>query len=142
MKLISRLWEAGTLPIKNGIYYADGRSLSLTIKRNENLEIKVGKQFSLEELYAIDPDYITNIDITKEKILPNDEYFCCGEGSSGAEGFFAYLDSNKKLLWVIYFEELNPFYDFTINDTSAIIKSTLDIQIKLNINNPLLLQIL
>lgn len=136
MTLISRLWEDEKLPIKDGLYFADGKSFSIKLKFNGSMRIESINEFDLEALYMCDPEWITNIDITKIERLQNGYYFCCGEGANGSEGFFALLNSGKKLLWVAYFEELNPFCDFVVRENAVIIKSTSGATIDLDLCNP------
>ncbi|EAM8245442.1 hypothetical protein CLL99_003417, partial [Salmonella enterica subsp. enterica serovar Thompson] len=72
----------------------------------------------------------------------NNCYCCVGEGSYGSEGFVAYLDENKNLVWVLYSEESNPFINVSeyIPDI-IIVESSSNIRLKININNPMDLEL-
>jgi hypothetical protein len=136
MNLISKLWKEEKLPIRNGLYFANNKSFFIRLKFNDGVRIDVIKEFDLEAFHLSDPEWVTSIDITKIAQLEGGHYFCCGEGANGSEGFFALLDSEKNLLWVVYFEELNPFCDFTIQGNTAIVNSTSGIAISLDLVNP------
>lgn len=136
MNLILKLWDEAKLLIRDGIYFADGRSFFVDVKHNGDMQIESIVSFDIESFFAADPEWVTSIDITKQAQLTDGSYFCCGEGSYGSEGFFAYLDDNKKLLWVIYFENLNPFNSFTIQQDKVIVESTSGVKLKLNLIDP------
>lgn len=137
--IIERLWKDGLLPAHDGIYFADGRSFSIKLKCSERVQIDALDEF---DLMSLDTDCVSHIDITRMELLQNGKHFCCGEGSSGADGFFALLNSEKKLLWAVFFDELNPFRNFFINGNIAIVKSTSNIQIRVDLEKPTALEII
>jgi hypothetical protein len=138
MTLISKLWEEKTLPIKDALYYGDGRSFFIKLKNENPTKIEIIEEFDLEDFYGKDRDWVTSIDITKEFNLTDGSYFCCGDGSNGSEGFFALLSAERKILWLIYLEFSNPFYDFYVEEHTAVVKSTSGLAIKINLKNPML----
>lgn len=141
MNVILELWKHQKLPIKNGIYFRDEKSYIIKLKSSEDFHISGIYEFDLQTFYSSDPEWVTHIDITKEERLQQGGYFCSGEGASGAEGFFARLNSERDLLWVVYLEESNPFCNFTFKSNIAIVESTSGLKIELDINDPKTLKI-
>lgn len=136
MNLITNLWNAGRLPIKDGLYFSDGKSFFIKLKNDGKIFIDSLTECDLDSFHMSDPEWVTVIDVTKIERLATGEYFCGGEGANGSEGFFALLDSDKNLLWVTYFEELNPFFDFSVQKNKVKVKSTSGIIFDVDIDNP------
>jgi hypothetical protein len=119
------LWAAGCLPIKSALYRADGAARSVRVDRGQPGRLKLLEVFSVEAFLAADPECVSHIDVTVERVLPdNSGYLFCGEGSYGSEGFFGRLDSGKRLVWVVYLENDNPFVGVFVESTFAIFTST------------------
>lgn len=110
MSEISTLWLSGELPIRDGLYRATGESFDVRVDPDSTRGYEVLGDFSLEEFRRDEPDEVTKIDIAR-KVPVSGGFVCCGEGSFGSEGFFAYLDDDEVLVWVIYLEESNPFVE-------------------------------
>ncbi|MCI0913458.1 hypothetical protein JNA92_14735 [Pseudomonas putida] len=135
--IIMKLWEQELLPIKDAIYFSSGEACSCKIATYPSPSIKIGEKFSLEDFHATHKCDVCHIDILKEIPLTNGGYCCVGEGSYGPEGFIAYLDKEKELIWVIYSESSNPFIDVTqVNDKTISTRSTTDIKITIDLENP------
>jgi hypothetical protein len=127
---IIELWQNEKLPIKDGLYFADGRSFLLdTMASSYNLKSMVRlSQFDLDAFLRADPECLTSIMVTKKVLLGQQEgYLCCGEGAHGSEGFFARLDQTEKLIWVVYFQESNPFVDIKTSDDHVIFETNIGI---------------
>ncbi|MFQ0971360.1 MULTISPECIES: hypothetical protein [Gilliamella] len=138
MTKILALWNKQTLPIKDGIYFSTGESISLSTQFYPQLLIKKGKPFNLNLFLDKDPDNITNIDITKKITITNGNQCFLGEGSYGSEGFIAYLTPKDDLKWVIYFETSNPFINATeLPNHFLIVESSADFKIVIELNNPI-----
>ena len=61
-----------------------------------------------------------------------------GEGSHGSEGFIAYITSDEKLNWVIYFEESNPFINAVeLPNTFLEVESSANYKLILDLKNPI-----
>jgi hypothetical protein len=138
MTKILALWDRQTLPIKDGIYFATGDSISFSTQFYPQLFIKKGKPFNLNLFLSEDPDNITSIDIIK-KIALNDGNNCyLGEGSYGSEGFIAYLTPENALKWVIYFETSNPFINaIELPNNFLMVQSSANFKITIELNNPI-----
>ncbi|WP_143657933.1 hypothetical protein [Embleya scabrispora] len=125
MSAIVELWKRQSLPIYDGLYYANGRSYDLAQDPSSPSGVTMGQAFDLDSLLRTAPDRVTSIDVTRvEQISEAEGYLCCGEGSYGSEGFFAKTDSAKQLLWVVYLENSNPFHEIEIREGMAIFRST------------------
>lgn len=132
--LIERLWLAGSLPIQNGLYRADGSAYGVRADTSVEGGLKILGPFDLEEFLSRDPDMVTSIDITRERPIPRGTgYLCCGEGSYGSEGFFGQLDEQKNLVWVVYLENSNPFVDVSVRDDTATFTSSAGTLIAVNL---------
>ncbi|EII6507552.1 hypothetical protein LHT27_004519 [Salmonella enterica subsp. enterica serovar Kentucky] len=142
MKNIIQLWEDNLLPIKDAIYFSNGRSFLCKIMDYPTLHIERNGEFDFSAFYEKNKDEVTDIDKFREIKLANNRYCCVGEGSYGSEGFVAYLDENKNLVWVLYSEESNPFINVSeyIPDI-IIVESSSNIRLKININNPMDLEL-
>lgn len=135
--IITKLWEQELLPIKDAIYFSNGESCSCKIATYPSRSIEIGETFNLEDFHETHKQDVCHIDILKEIPLTNGGYSCVGEGSYGSEGFIAYLDKEKKLTWVIYSESSNPFIDITqVNDNTISARSSTDIKIIIDLENP------
>lgn len=138
MNLIKELWQNENLPTKDGLYFVDGRSFSAIIDATlDDVNFLVKRdQFDLEAFLRDNSDCLTTIDITKKVLLNEQEgYLCCGEAAHGSEGFFARLDINEKLVWVVYFEESNPFVDIKVDGDYVKFITNLDTNVSVNIRN-------
>jgi len=135
---IANLWAAGCLPIKSALYRADGMARAVRIEPGHPGRLELLEIFSVESLLAADPEYVTHIDVTLERVLPDDSgYLICGEGSYGSEGFFGRLDSDKRLVWVVYLEDDNPFVDVVVESSFAIFTSNLGLAVGVDLQSVL-----
>ena len=128
MSKIQELWRDGMLPIEDGVFFADGRSFAVEVVGST---LRVVSELDLTE----DPDWLTSVDITRECPTPGG-FVCAGEGSHGSEGFFARLAANKRLVWVCYLSESNPFEKLAVNDHTLTAVSTAGVTITVNLDTP------
>lgn len=134
ISLIERLWLADNLPIQDGLYRADGAAYGVQVDASAKGGLKVLAQFRLEEFLSLHPDMVTSIDVTLERPLPDGTgYLFCGEGAYGSEGFFGLLDQHRKLAWVVYLEDSNPFVDAMVDDAGVTFLSTSGVSITVNL---------
>lgn len=138
MSKIIQLWNEEKLPIKDAVYFATGESIALSVQFYPKLLIEKGKKFDLNCFLKKEPDYLTNIDITKEVKINSCGKCYLGEGSYGSEGFIAYTKVNKELQWIIYFEKSNPFINAVeISNKLIEVESSANYKIIIDINNPI-----
>ncbi len=131
------LWAEEQLPIKNGLYWADGRSLAMNIESYPHPRLKQGEWFDLSHFHECNPDETTYITMTKRIQLSNGGYGCVGEGSHGSEGFVAYLQPGGQLTWVMYSESSNPFVDI-VEEANGVIcaHSSANFVLRLHVDEP------
>ena len=138
MSKINELWNKEKLPIKDGIYFANGESFSFLAKFYPYVFIKKGESFNLVDFLNKNPDCITNIDIFQKIKIQMGGTCLLGECSHGSEGFIAYISSDEKLNWVIYFEESNPFINaIELPDKFLEVESSANYRIILDLKNPI-----
>jgi len=141
--IISELWAQELLPIKDAIYFSDGRAFSYKIKYYPIPSVEKSELFDFNDFYNKNKEEVTSFDIMKNLRLSNGCYCCVGEGSYGSEGFVAYLDEKKILIWVLYSGTSNPFFNvIECEDSTVQAESTANVKIKLNINNPINIELI
>jgi hypothetical protein len=134
--MIGKLWLAENLPIQDGLYRADGPARTVRVDASAPGGLALFEPFDLEALLAADPEWVTCIDITVEKELPDGSgYLCCGEASHGSEGFFGRLDRNKNLVRV-YLQGSNPFIEAVLDTTHATVTSSSEVSITVDLTSP------
>lgn len=135
---IVKLWNEHSLPIKDGIYWADGGSIAMDIIAYPFPSVEKKETFSLDAFLQEHHDEITSIDIFKKIPLPTEnKYVWIGEGSYGSEGFIALIDENDCLIWVMYAEESNPFVSIEECASGSILAiSSLGLKLIIDIDNP------
>jgi hypothetical protein len=126
MTRIQDLWRDSRLPIEDGVYFADGRSYAVEI---------VGSALRTLDEIDLATEWLTAIDITRHSPAPTG-FVCAGEGSHGSEGFFARLDADKRLVWVCYLSESNPFRELTVIGHELTAVSTSGLTITVDLNDP------
>jgi len=97
--------------------------------------LHVVETLDLAEVLAEDTEQLTSIDITREIPAPTG-FICAGEGSHGSEGFFARLDEHRRLVWVCYLSESNPFDRLAVADNALTASSTSGVVITVNLDEP------
>lgn len=135
-RTITRLWHAGNLPIRDGLYRADGATRAVRADTSARGGLALLDPFNLDAWLLANPEWCTCIDTTAELSLPNGSgYLCCGEGSYGSEGFFARISPDRTLAWVVYLEHSNPFFDAAIDGSNATVRSTSGLSITVSLTS-------
>jgi hypothetical protein len=136
MSTISDLWNSGELPILDGLHHADGTSVAVRLAPEAPGGLRTGEAIDVDALVAADPDWVTTFDITFEVALPGEsgDLLCCGEGSFGSEGFFARVDAERRLRWVVYLEHSNPFHDIAVEGGRATFRSTSGVTVTMGVD--------
>ena len=127
MVTIERLWAAEELPIRDGLYRAEGTSRSVRLDSTLPGGLAVLEKFDLDGFLCENPDDLTSIDVTLDlpfSVAGTVCYLLCGEGSYGSEGFFGVLDESRNLVWVVYLEHSNPFITGNLGGTQLSVTST------------------
>jgi hypothetical protein len=135
--LIENLWLADNLPIKDALHRSNGLSRAARIDSAVPGGLVLGESFDLDSFMSRNPELTTSIDITKEVSIPDGSGFLfCGEGSYGSEGFFGALNRHRRLAWVIYLEESNPFVEIAPEEGRARATSSSGAMILISLDNP------
>ena len=134
--VIVELWNNGELPLKDGLYFSDGRSLELRIDCYP-LSLKKGGWFDFRAFYQQNIGQISTVGITNEIRLSNGCYCCVGEGSWGSDGLIAYLDEDRGLTWVIFSQYSNPFISI-IEESGLMVcaRSSAEYELVVDVNCP------
>lgn len=66
--VITELWEAGELPIKNALYFSDGRAELIDIISYPTPKVSKSGRFDFCEFYEKNKDEITTIGVIKKLI--------------------------------------------------------------------------
>ncbi|MET8540012.1 hypothetical protein ABZW03_05050 [Kitasatospora sp. NPDC004799] len=115
MSLVVELWAKSEIPDYGALYRADGTARKVFIDGPDSLRVELGEPFEVEE-----PEYAHGITVDGDAELPDGRgYVCCGSGALGDEGFFARLDRERRLLWVLTSTEGNPFLRVSVDWPSA-----------------------
>jgi hypothetical protein len=116
MKTTQQMWEDKLWPIRNGLYFADGTVVLLSIlmpweTANKAVSIKISKTVTLEEVEEFGKNETTRIGSNNEQSYPDlNLRVLSGEASHGSEGFVAVTQiTTGHLVWLAYFDCSNPF---------------------------------
>jgi hypothetical protein len=113
---IIELWRAGKVPAWNGMYRADDSARAVDVGGSRLPWFELGEPLDVAALLDDDPPPVYEYDIHCEAELPDGGgYVCCGEGALGADGFFARLDADRNLVWVVALDDANPLERLTVD---------------------------
>ncbi|MFF7338892.1 hypothetical protein ACFZAT_16265 [Streptomyces sp. NPDC008163] len=136
MTAIERLWEEWTLPIRDALHYADGRSYDVDLTPDVPPGFTVAAPFDLDATLEDDPSWVSAVDGLTVVDLGVRGLLWGGEGSHGSDGFLARLTTDRALIWALFFTESNPFDRIRVSGNTATFRSTLDIEIAVDIDDP------
>lgn len=118
--LIERLWAAGEMPFRDGLYRAaDDTALTLYVdgpgayhpEAGQPIPFRLGGPIDVR--HAIEEDGTTEVDPffeTPLPRLPDGPGWLCGGGSGmGNIGYIARLEADRSLRWVAVMFQSNPF---------------------------------
>ncbi|UJW33494.1 hypothetical protein L3Q67_06900 [Saccharothrix sp. AJ9571] len=135
--LLAELWGKEQVPIEDALFLADGTAYDLVLDRDAAGGLVVGDRFELAELLAEDPDWLASIHPLREVALPGEDgWLTSGEGSQGADGFFARLDVARTPRWVAFLTEGNPFTEIAVDGRKAEFTSTSGVVVTVDIDHP------
>ncbi|SNS00722.1 hypothetical protein [Actinacidiphila glaucinigra] len=112
MGLIAELWLTGLVPARDGLYRVDDAAFDVRIDGPGLPGFGIGEPFDVAAGLAEDPGCVTEVESHPRGVVELRDgtgYVCCGEGGHGAHGFFARLDSDGGLLWVVALPGSSPF---------------------------------
>jgi hypothetical protein len=110
---IVQLWAKGLVPAWDALYRADGSARTVDMGGGAKLDwFDLGPPLDLDGLLNEDPDNLTHVDIHRCADIPIPDasgYLCGGDGAHGSQGFFARLDKDRNLVWIVALTDSNPF---------------------------------
>ncbi|MFJ6901075.1 hypothetical protein [Streptomyces hokutonensis] len=134
---ITELWHAGEAPAWNGLYRADGSARAVEIDGAKLSWFDLGVPLDLDALLAEAPDDVTEVDMSAEAELPDGTgYVCCGDGAHGSEGFFARLDRDRNLVWLVSLRDSNPFLRTTVAGSLVTFTNNLGNSVTVDLTDP------
>jgi hypothetical protein len=136
MNEIERLWEDFRLPIRDGLYFADGNAYDVALSPATPSGFRVLESFDLHQIRKNVPDWTSEVDGLKSIELTHGGFLWGGEGSHGSEGFLARLTPGRSLAWAIFLTESNPFQEIQLYSKIASFVSTSGIEITVDIDDP------
>ncbi|MBM9508533.1 hypothetical protein [Actinacidiphila acididurans] len=138
-KSIVDLWLADERPAVDGLFRADGSAWAVEVDGPRLSWFDVGGPFDLEGFLAEDPEWLTSADPHPQGFteLPDRSgYVCCGDGAHGSEGFFARLDKDKNLVWLVSLLDSNPFEKAEAHGSLATFTNNLGNSVTIDLTNP------
>lgn len=118
MSRVVDLWREGMAPGVSGLYRADGSARAVHVDSANLSFFRLGNPLDLDHLLSANPRELADIDESARMTLPDGSgYACCGEGAHGSEGFFARLDSQGNLVWIVFLRNGNPFMRIHVDET-------------------------
>ncbi|MFD8009060.1 hypothetical protein [Streptomyces sp. NPDC058955] len=139
MSRIVELWAAGDVPDRDGLYRADGSARAVEVDSAALSRFGLGGPLDPEELLCGDAGGTTPYDIHPGCVaeLPDGSGFVCGgDGAHGSEGFFARLDADGKLVWVVSMADSNPFERVEADGVTARFFNNLGNSIAIDLTDP------
>jgi hypothetical protein len=139
MSRITELWLAGERPAWDGLYRADGSARDAEVDSAALSWFDLGPPFDLDAALAEDPGWVTSADHHPQGFarLPDGSgYVCCGDGAHGSEGFFARLDVDRNLVWLVSLSQSNPFERATVAGSLATFTNNLGNSITIDLTDP------
>lgn len=133
------LWLANERPAVDGWFQADGSAWTVEVDGPQLSWFNVGEPLDLDGLLAEHPESLTGADTHPQGLaeLPDGSgYVCCGDGSLGSEGFFARLDQNRGLVWLVSLLDSNPFQRAEVHGSLATFTNNLGNSLTIDLTKP------
>lgn len=129
------LVRSGRVPSIEGFYRADGTVRRVLYDGPQLSWFRLGSPFVPEWEYDIDD--LDEVDWADRADLASQQgSVCCGEGSTGGDGFFARLDPTGMPVWVALLTHSNPFVRVRVDGTTTTFINNLDRSMVLDLNQP------
>ena len=140
---IQEQWTEQRCPIINGILFASGRIAWINVDEKFDggslyYALDQPSETSITELIEEGELQWTDLTILKELSSEGSNLLVqIGEGAMGGDGFVATSDrASKKLLWLAFFENSNPFVDVEITDDVIQVQNNHSISWRFPITTP------
>jgi hypothetical protein len=134
--VVVELWGKEQLPGWDGLYRAGGLSRVARFDPEVPGGLELGPEFDLVAQLEADPDWLSTILGTTKKEIPDGSgHLAYGECANGSEGYFARLDTDENLVWVVHFENSNPFIEASVSDSTATFTTNLGLSVVIDLSS-------
>ncbi|MFF1344221.1 hypothetical protein ACFVYT_41585 [Streptomyces sp. NPDC058290] len=145
MGMVEELWQAGEMPLRDGLYRPDDTGLELHVDgpgayhpdAGQPIPFRIGEPFDVAQ--AIEEHGIDEVDTHFESPLPDGSgWMSGGGGGMGNIGYLARLDANSSLQWVAVMFHSNPFVRVRYEGMSAVLTNDWGNRLMLDLVSPAL----
>ncbi|MFB7612050.1 hypothetical protein [Streptomyces gardneri] len=141
--IVLRLWAAGEMPYRDGLYRPDDTALDLDVEGPGTYHPDAGQPipFRLGEplpvALAVEEDGTVEVDRFFESPLPDGSGSLCGGGGGmGNIGHLARLDADGSLRWAAFMFHSNPFLGVRYEGTTAVFSNDWWNELRLDLTDP------
>jgi hypothetical protein len=127
MNQVLALWAERLVVAQQGVYFRDGSARTLVVDETAtDGGVRLGGPIDVDAVLAADEEYTTSVDaVLTEAVLPGSgRVLQGGECDHGSEGYFALLDPDRSLRWIVFFENSNPFVAIDVYENVATVRSS------------------
>lgn len=137
---IVQLWAEGLAPGWDGLYRADGSARAVELSGGARLDgFELGPPLDLDAMLDEEADNLTHVDILRGADVPLPDgsgYVCGGDGAHGSEGFFARLDKDRNLMWIVALTDSNPFEKAEVRGSLATFTNNWGNSVTVDLDHP------
>lgn len=138
--MIVELWAEGLAPGSDGLYRADGSARAVELSGGARLDgFELGPPLDLDAMLKEEADNLTHVDILRGADVPLPDgsgYVCGGDGAHGSEGFFARLDTDRNLMWIVALTDSNPFEKAEVRGSLVRFTNNLGNSVTVDLDHP------
>ncbi|MFF8840748.1 hypothetical protein [Streptomyces sp. NPDC015130] len=140
---VLRLWAAGEVPYRDGLYRPDDTALELIVEgpgayhpdARRPIPFRLGSP--LDVSLAVEEDGTAEVDRYFACPLPDGSGSLCGGGAGmGNTGHLARLDADGSLRWVAFLYRSNPFVGVRYEGTTAVVTNDWRNELRLDLASP------
>ncbi|WP_141726164.1 hypothetical protein [Actinacidiphila rubida] len=139
MSRISELWREYLAPGWDGMYRADGSARQAEVDGDDLSWFELGPSFDVDALLEEDPENLNDVGPDPRTVveLPDGSgYVCGGESSMGGDGFFARLDPEQNVVWLVFLSNSNPFVRVAVEGSMVTFVNNRDRSLVIDLNDP------
>ncbi|MFI1651048.1 hypothetical protein ACH4XT_29470 [Streptomyces avidinii] len=145
MGMVEELWQAGEMPLRDGLYRPDDTGLALHVDgpgayhpdAGQPIPFRIGGPFDVAQ--AIQEQGVDEADTYFESPLPDGSgWMSGGGGGMGNIGYLARLDADRRLRWVAVMFRSNPFVRVRYEGTRAVLTNDWGNRLQLDLESPAL----
>lgn len=145
MGTVVRLWAAGEMPYRDGLYRPDDTGREVHVEgpgayhpdARQPIPFRLGDPFDV--LQAVEEDGTAEVDHFFDIPLPDGSgRMCGGGGGMGNIGHLARLDADGSLRWVAFMYVSNPFVGVRYEGATAVFTNDWGNELRLDLTDPAL----